>query len=323
MSQLVVESEDLRYRSGGSAPRVSVLMMCYNTAAYLPAAVNSVLAQTFTDFEFIIVNDGSTDGTAQWLDQLEDPRIKVIHQENQGLGSPINKHLRRCQGELIARVDSDDLCDPERIAKQVALMDASPDVIMIGCYLQFFNDKAETPISYLPVEHDDILNGMLRGLHTMSHATLMFRRCLLDKIEGYVWHGVGEDWGLQLDAAKYGKLGMVPESLYRMRLHPTSTAWSGATNVFLGFDFAIQRYRQWERGQREITSNEFRQRWENAGFLGQLSVQLRAISSTLHRQSMVDSLNSKKVRAKLYLLAAAALHPQKLVGAVWKRLRSR
>lgn len=323
MAQLTVESEDSKERRDESAPRVSVLMSCYNTRPYLPEAVNSILNQTFTDFEFIIVNDGSTDDSAQWLDAIDDPRVIVVHQENQGLGSPINQHMKRCRGEFIARADSDDFCCPERLEKQVALLDSSPELIMIGCFMEFFNEANELSSCHLPVKHEDILNGMLRGLHTIAHATLMFRRSLLDKIDGYVWHGVGEDWGLQLDAAKHGKLGMVPEPLYRMRLRPTSTAWSGATNVYLGFDFAIKRYRQWEQGEKESTADEFRSDWQKAGLFRRLSIQLRAISSTYHRSSMVDSLNGNNIRAYSKLFVSALLFPQKLVGSVWKRFKSR
>ena len=305
-----------------SSPRVSVLMTCYNTRAYLPEAVDSILSQTFSDFEFIIVNDGSTDETGEWLDQIDDPRVTVIHQKNQGLGAPINKHLKRCRGELIARVDSDDINDLTRLEKQVQLMDSSPDVIMVGCFMRFFNDCSETKVGLLPVRHEDILGGMLKGLHTLPHATLMFRRSLLDQIDGYVWHGVGEDWGLQLDAAKYGKFGMVPEALYKMRLHSTSNAWTGATRVYLGFDFAIERYRQWERGERESTEEEFLQRWSQAGFFRRLSIKGKAISSTFHRQSMVDRLNGKRIAATCKLAIAAAFYPSKVVGAIWKRFRS-
>ena len=113
---------------------------------------------------------------------------------------------------------------------------------------------------------------------------------------------------------------MVPELLYKMRLHPTSNAWSGATRVYLGFEFAIERYRQWERGEQESTADEFFHRWENAGFFRRMSIGSKAISSTWHRQSMVDRLNGKRVVSALRLTVAAALHPAKLVGAIWKRL---
>lgn len=321
MSQVSPEKNQVS-KDWNSSPRVSVLMTCYNTRPYLPEAVDSILNQTFSNFEFIIVNDGSTDETAQWLDQLDDPRITVIHQENQGLGSPINKHLKRCRGEMIARVDSDDISLPTRLEKQLQLMDSSPEVIMVGCFMRFFNDKAETPVGSLPVRHEDILGGMLKGIHTLPHATLMFRRSLLDKIDGYVWKGVGEDWGLQLDAAKHGKFGMVPEALYKMRLHSTSNAWKGAVRVYLGFDFAIERYRQWERGEKESTDDEFLQRWNKAGFLKRLAIHGKATSSTLHRQSMVDRLDGNRFAATMKLGMAAVLHPSKLVGAVWKRMRS-
>jgi len=305
-----------------STPRVSVLMTCYNTRPYLPEAINSVLDQTFTDFEFIIVNDGSTDDTAAYLDQLTDPRVTVVHQANAGLGTPINKHFKACRGEFVCRVDSDDYCYPTRLEKQVALMESSPDLIAIGSFMKFFNDNGELETNKFPTKHDDIVGGMLKGWHTMAHATMMIRGSLFEKIDGYVWAGVGEDWGLQLDAAKHGKLGMVPEPLYKMRLHSSSTAWRGASNVFLGFDFAIQRYRQWEKGQTESTSDQFRQVWEKAGFLRRTSVNLRALSSTYHRRAMVDKLNGKQMGAKIKLATAAMLYPPKLLGAIWKRLKS-
>jgi len=187
--------------------------------------------------------------------------------------------------------------------------------------MQFYNDSGESKPNVLPVKHEDILSGMLNGWHTMAHATMMIRRTLLDKIEGYVWAGVGEDWGLQLDAAKHGKLGMVPEALYKMRLHSRSTAWKGAANVFLGFDFAVHRYRQWEKGEPESTGAEYKKNWAKAGFLRRWSVNLRAISSTWHRKSMEDRLNGKKFSANVKLLTAAILYPPKLVGAVWKRFK--
>jgi len=296
-------------------------MTCYHTSSYLPKAITSVLEQTFTDFEFIIVNDGSTDDSAEYLDQLDDPRVVVIHQNNQGLGTPINKHIRLCKGEFIARVDSDDYCYPQRLEKQVALMESSPELIAIGTYMKFFNEKSETKANTLPVEHEDILSGMLKGWHTMAHPTMMIRRNLFDKIDGYVWPGVGEDWGLQLDAAKHGKLGMVPEPLYKMRLHNSSTAWKRAANVFVGFDFAIRRYRQWQNGEPEMTAEEFKSEFKNAGVLRRASINLRSVSSTVYRQSMVDGLNGKRGQAALKLMLSAALYPPKLVGAIWKRLK--
>ena len=323
MSQLMTDRNNPTADSDGtSAPRVSVLMSCYNTRAYLPEAIESVLNQTFSDFEFIIVNDGSTDDSAAYLDQITDPRVIVVHQENQGLGMPINKHLKSCRGEFICRVDSDDYCYPTRLEKQLAKMESSSELMAIGSYMKFFNENGESKTSIFPAEHDDILSGMLKGLHTMAHPTMMIRKSLLDKIDGYVWSGVGEDWGFQLDAAKHGKLGMVPEPLYKMRLHSTSTAWKGASNVFLGFDFAIERYRQWENGEEEMTSDQFKEIWTKAGFLRRTSVNLRAISSTYHRQSMVDNLNGKRVSATLKLMVAAMLYPPKLFGAIWKRVKS-
>lgn len=114
-------------------PRVSVVMTCYNGGTHLESAVESVLGQTLTDFEFIIVDDGSTDGSETYLSSLTDPRVVLIRNaENKGQTASLNIGLAQARGTYIARFDSDDICTPGRLARQVAEMEAHPDIDIVG-----------------------------------------------------------------------------------------------------------------------------------------------------------------------------------------------
>jgi len=126
------------------APRVSVVLPAYNAEAYLPEAVASILGQTYADFELIALDDGSTDGTAAWLDSVRDPRVRVLHQQNIGLALTLNKGIGLARGAYIARQDADDISRPERLAKQVAYMDAHPACGLLGTWSVIQEDQTLT-----------------------------------------------------------------------------------------------------------------------------------------------------------------------------------
>ena len=304
-------------------PLVSIFMSAYNAGAFLRESVNSILAQTFEDFEFVIVNDGSTDDSAEYLDSITDPRVIVIHQENKGLGKPQNQHMKSCRGKYIVRMDADDISAPTRIAKQFAVLEHDPDLIMVGCYFQFFGPSGnKSPVSKQPTSHQAILSGMLSGWHTMAHATVMFRRSLLDNIEGYLICGAGEDWTLLLDAARFGKYAMVPESLYEVRLHSTSNAWKGAEKVAVGFEFARRRHQAFMNTKTDLSVEQFFEDWKKVSFIKKLKIRFAAYSSVLHRQAILGRTEGQVFFPYVRLALASLLNPSKAVGAIWKRLQS-
>lgn len=304
------------------APAVSVFLSVYNGGPYLEAAVESVLQQTFADFEFIIVNDGSTDGTAAYLESLEDARVRVIHQENQGLGQPLNKWLHQCQGAYIMRLDADDVCHPRRMEKQYAFLEAHPEVMLVGCQLQFFSDKGKGQCSALFTDHESILGGMLKGWHTISHPTIMFRKALLTKTEGYVITGPGEDWSLILDAAVHGKLAVLPEVLYLHRIHRSSNAYNGATRSLMGLEYARKRYKRFKEQGKPYELNEFMRAWEKTRKRPWMKARLRlkSISSVFYREHTLHRIAGNRLRSTCYLLVAATLDPHKTLGALKKKL---
>ncbi|MFM7662518.1 MAG: glycosyltransferase family 2 protein [Bacteroidota bacterium] len=165
-----------------NTPLVSVLMPVYNGEKYLKEAIDSILNQTFTDFEFLIINDGSTDTTEQIILSYEDPRIRYAKNEtNLKLIATLNKGIKLCKGRYIVRMDSDDISALDRIEKQVAFMEEHPDVGFSGTWFETFDEMGIKGTSKYACEHDEICFKHLYQIH-LSHGTAIFRKSILDKL---------------------------------------------------------------------------------------------------------------------------------------------
>lgn len=156
-------------------PRVTVLMPVYNGASYLAEAMQSILRQTFTDFEFLIIDDGSTDESVAIIQGFQDTRIRLVHNgTNLGLVGSLNKGLGLARGAYIARMDADDISRAERLACQVSFMDENPMVGVCGSWVQFF-PKANNKIWKLPESLEEIRCWQF---HTVgvAHPSVLMRR---------------------------------------------------------------------------------------------------------------------------------------------------
>ena len=157
---------------------LSVLMSVYNGRPYLNKAIESILKQTYCDFEFIIIDDASTDGSRgllkQWADQ--DERIRLIfHDENRGLGYSLNEGVRKSRGKWVARMDADDISFLDRFERQVKYLNAHPDVdILSGCAIDFDEDGNPLRLRQVPPSHEDIIQ--LLWTIPIIHPAVIFRR---------------------------------------------------------------------------------------------------------------------------------------------------
>ena len=140
---------------------VSVIMPVYNVEKYLAQAIKSVLAQTFTDFELVIVDDGSTDGSAAIYSSFDDPRIRIITQKNRGLAGARNTGIRNARGAYIALLDSDDLWHPEKLERHVAHLEAHPRVGVSYCGSEFINERGESLNLFMAPRLNDIDAGYI------------------------------------------------------------------------------------------------------------------------------------------------------------------
>lgn len=209
-------------------PAVSVVMTAYNTERYVEDAIRSVLGQTCEAFELIIVNDGSTDGTAAVLDRLagEDARIRVYHHENQGICAASNFGIAQTRAPMIARIDSDDLAHPRRLASQLAYMDTHEDVVCLGCYVDYIDKKGRrlTTIQ-TPLDHETIDAKHMQGHCSIWHTGSVYRRSAFDQVGGYnAGYDCCVDMELWLRLGEIGRLANLPEPLQKYRIHLTSVS---------------------------------------------------------------------------------------------------
>ena len=205
-----------------SNPRVSVFMPVYNAEQYLNESIDSILNQSFIDFEFVIVNDGSTDRSAEVIKTYTDPRIRFIENtQNLGLIASLNIGLETCKGEYIVRMDQDDFSLPQRIEKQVRFMDENPEYGLIGCWFEDFGENIESKIVRYSSDDTHIRIRHLYQTH-IAHPTAVLRKSVIDKFnlrfDASFVHG--EDYAFWVQMSAYCKLSNYPEMLVRKRDHP-------------------------------------------------------------------------------------------------------
>jgi glycosyltransferase involved in cell wall biosynthesis len=168
-----------------SVPRVSVVLAVYNTEHYVREAIDSILGQTFEDFEFIIVNDGSTDGTTDILTSYEDPRIVLLHNErNVGVTRALNRGLARARGEYIARMDPDDISMPRRLEKQVSFLDTHPRVGLLGSRICVLQQRTGRTYTFDNPPTNAQCQWYLLLDNPIAHPAAMMRREVLERAGG-------------------------------------------------------------------------------------------------------------------------------------------
>lgn len=202
-------------------PLVNVLMPVYNGEKYLREAIDSILSQSFTDFEFLIINDGSTDSTEEIIFSYDDSRIRYVKNEiNLRLIATLNKGIDLCSGKYIARMDADDISTPERLEKQFDFMEKNQDVGICGTWYDSFNEMGNVGSCRYLSSHDEISLKHLYQIH-LSHGTAMIRKSILDahqfRFDSEFAHA--EDYDLFTRMAMKTRLANLPFVGYLVRQH--------------------------------------------------------------------------------------------------------
>jgi len=207
-------------------PRVSVVMSVYNGESFLLRAVDSILAQTFGDFEFIVINDGSTDGTRDILESCDDARLRVVHQENIGLTCSLNKGIRLARGEYIARMDADDVSLPDRLAREVEALDRDDEIGVVDAAARWVGDGKDEVLRRS--EAFACMPAALLCSNPITHGNAMIRKRALLDVGGYdEFFRYSQDHDLWLRMAWTGhRFHLVPEVLYEFRNHAASITQS-------------------------------------------------------------------------------------------------
>ena len=220
---------------GKMSPAISVLMSVYNGEKFLREAVDSILAQTFNDFEFVIVNDGSKDSSGDILSSYDDPRLKFLAIENRGLAAALNYGLEHCQADLVVRMDADDVAYPDRIEASLADWKNANRPDVFGSGADYINENGEHLWSIQMHLDDTTIKTALRapdGRLSMLHPTVLFRKAAVLSCGGYdPYFKNCQDSDLWLRMTDRYTFGNSPRRLLKYRFQTQSTT---ATSIRAG-----------------------------------------------------------------------------------------
>ncbi|MGH8001851.1 MAG: glycosyltransferase family 2 protein [Brasilonema sp.] len=219
-------------------PKVSVIIPAYNAIAYLKETVESVFKQTFTDFEILIVDDGSSDGTVEWVSQIQDSRVRLISQQNQGSSGARNTGITAAGGEYIALLDADDIWEPTKLEKQVRHLEENPSVGLVDTWTVLINQQGKSTgrivVSY--AEGDDVWKQLVqfKTVCACDSTPLIRRSCF--EVVGLFNRELPflEDLDMWIRLASRYRFAVIKEPLVRYRQHPgsKSTNCQGTLEAF-------------------------------------------------------------------------------------------
>jgi hypothetical protein len=213
--------------------RVSVLMTVYNAAPYLARSIDSLLQQSFADWELVVVENGSTDGSAGILGGYSDPRLRVLPlTANIGRTPALRLAFENGRGEYTAVLDADDTCDPQRLQKQVAHLDAHPDVVLLGSWTHYIDADDRVIGEWAPQGDPAALRTLMASGNPIVHSSAMYRAAAARSAGGYPPEAAfGQDLALWLNLLAFGEPAVLPEYLARFRILPESMTRAGIYRV--------------------------------------------------------------------------------------------
>lgn len=263
-------------------PKVTVLMAVYNGERYLREAIESILAQTFQDFEFLIINDGSTDNSREVILSYEDPRIRLVDNEvHLGLTPSLNKGLRLAKGELVARQDADDISEPERLAMQVTFLETHPEVGLLGTWYRKI-DAQGTLIGNrsLPCDYTEIRWSLL-FFCPFVHSSVMVRKSVILRQVGFYNEALvyAADYELWYRIAHHIPVANLNKYLVRLRINPYSMTFTYGERTREGDHIrrdTVAHLLDWDKNN--VASNEMR--------LSNMTALLFGSSLALHLQEI-------------------------------------
>lgn len=290
-----------------SSPKVSILTSVFKSEALIRPAIDSVLKQTFADFEWIIINDATPDKSIAIIEEFKDSRIKIIHNEvNLGLPASLNKGLDICRGEYIARMDTDDVCYLNRLEEQVKFMDTNSDIDVAGTWVNLTGDK--TGIWKTPISHDEIKCKLIFS-NAIAHPSVIIRASEFKKHNFRYDEKLRriQDYDLWVRASQKLKLANIPKELLYYRIDDGAKSDS----VIESAKQTMYHIRTFQLSSLNIqlTENENKHiHYISMGVLEKVDCELLAKVFT----RIIKANSSNEVYSSSHLL--------KIIGRVWIRL---
>lgn len=311
------------------APTVTVLVPVYNAEAYLQEALASIAAQTFSDLEILVIDDGSTDSSPQLLADfaLHDWRLRVLRQNNAGISAALNAGLAAARGEFIVRMDADDVMLPLRVQAQVEFLRAHPALGFCACDMNMIDSAGRVFSSYQPRPRSlpDLQQMIASRLPIVyTHPTVTCRAAALRSVGGYDRDFEPcEDMELFSRLLLAGHSGVVlPDLLMHYRVHGASISGSKIATQVRTQEFVRAAFYARLEGRdlsREMHDSQRRQ----APWPQRLQARAREQSEVLQKMSHFATAAGQRPRAALHLALAAACRPGAALRALWRRLAGR
>ena len=299
-------------------------MTAYNAMPYLRASVESILDQTFENFELVIINDGSTDDSRDYLDSLTDVRVKIFHEKNRGTAGASNFGLQHCRRKYIARMDADDISLPTRLEKQYAFLEANEHVSLVGSQIQVVGEERLGMVIAIPTEHETIMEALMSLNHGMNHGSTMYRNELIKNLDGY-WkkHHTFDDWDMFLRMSEVGQLANLPEVLYQYRTLPSSLVGSQFYEMrkYLRYANACLLMRQ--AGKPEPVLEDFLREYDERPWYSKLLDVFDNYALSQYRRGVSEICVNQKLQGYSRLALAGLCSPSRTLQRIRRELNTK
>ena len=301
------------------APQVSIVVACYNAQPFLTAALQSVVQQSFQEWEMIVVNDGSTDGSLEELHALasRDSRVRVFDQPNQGQNVAANQGIQQSRAPLIARMDADDISDPNRLEQQVAFMAAHPEVGLLGGQISRLGDQRSGLQSNFPTEHQAIIDCLLKNHHAICNPAIVFRRDLFDQIGGYWEHNIAEDWDMFLRMGEVSQLANLDACVLQYRFHRASINGRRIVEAQLFNEYAADCFIRRRNHRPAIPFDQFFADHRSQHWPSSWTFKSDALSIGQYRQAIAEIYGGQPVQGICRLGMSMVMSPTRTGRRLW------
>lgn len=279
---------------------ITVIMPVYNEVKYLPSAINSILNQTEQRFFLFIIDDGSTDGSREYLKKITSDKIKVYFPRRQGLIKTLNFGLSLVETPYVAIMDADDISHPLRLERELGLLQLNSGISLVGTSAEYIgdNDKGRSIRIKMPTEDYEIKDGLKKGQFVIIHSTMMARRSLFEKLNGYSEKSFpNPDYDLFLRAVSFGKFANITELYSKVRFHKESHTFKMFPQIIKNLSESIE-HNDYNLRQ-SIIKNYFRN----------FKIQIQKSSIGVYRKGVLNYVNDRVLVGVLLILLSGIINP--------------
>ncbi len=300
-------------------------MTVYNGMPFLRAAVESILDQNLEEFRFIIVDDGSTDSTAVYLASVAaaDSRVQIITQENGGTAAAANHGLKFVATAFVARMDADDVAMPDRLEKQLAFMDANPDVGIVGTQVAPIGEAGVGKSLLLPQTHEKIFPAMMLGRHGLAHGSIMIRTEVLNGLGGYWSQPLIDDWDMMLRVGEVSRLANLSDVCMHYRVHSGSLNGTSMLRMHRHISYAIECAKRRQTDLVPITFEQYEQQLAARPFYSRMAESVHIYAMTHYRLAVAEIHGKRPLKGYCRLAWSAVCSPSRTFQRVGRTIRNR